>query len=110
MLVFDARQDGQRVGGVRDAGTRPHGRDVPSFASVTVSLPDGDSRTVATPQVGNGYLHEAMEAGRCLRAGLLESPVMALDDTLALMKGLDTIRNQIGLPYPSDDENSVDKD
>ena len=56
----------------------------------------------ATPYVGNGYAHEAVEAGRCLREGLLESPHMTHDETLALMGVLDEIRAQIGLRYAAD--------
>ena len=70
--------------------------------SVTVVLADGVTRTVATPYIGNGYAHEAIEAGRCLRAGLLESPRMTQGDTLALMGVLDAVREQIGLRYPAD--------
>jgi predicted dehydrogenase len=70
--------------------------------SVSVALADGSTRTVATPYLGNGYVHEAIEAGRCLRAGLLESPGMPLDETLALMGVLDTVRAQIGLRYDAD--------
>jgi predicted dehydrogenase len=64
---------------------------------------DVGSRTIATPFLGNGYVHEAIEAGRCLRAGLIESPDMTHDDTIALMGVLDTIRAQIGLKYAADD-------
>lgn len=70
--------------------------------SVTVSLADGTARTVATPFMGNGYVHEAAEAGRCLREGLLESPGMPHDETLALMRILDTIRARVGVHYPAD--------
>ena len=70
--------------------------------TVTVKLAGGVTRTVATPFLGNGYVHEAIEAGRCLREGLLESPGMTHDESLALMKLLDTIRGQIGVHYPSD--------
>ncbi|MES2149341.1 MAG: Gfo/Idh/MocA family oxidoreductase [Pseudomonadota bacterium] len=70
-------------------------------ASLTVTLADGSSRVVRTPYLGNGYVHEAIEATRCLREGLLESAGMTLDDTLALMRVLDTIRGQIGLKYPA---------
>ncbi|MDQ1829930.1 Gfo/Idh/MocA family protein [Massilia scottii] len=69
--------------------------------SVTVTTADG-ARTVATPYLGNGYVHEVMEVGRCLSEGLLESPGMPLDETLHLMGVLDTIRGQIGLRYPAD--------
>ncbi|MGI4716995.1 MAG: Gfo/Idh/MocA family protein [Janthinobacterium lividum] len=69
---------------------------------ITVELQDGSSRTIPTPYLGNGYTHEAIEAGRCLREGLREHPWMTLDDSLALMALLDEIRAQIGLRYPSD--------
>ena len=69
---------------------------------ITVELQDGSSRTIPTPYLGNGYTHEAIEAGRCLREGLLEHPGMTLDDSLTLMTLMDEIRAQIGLRYPSD--------
>lgn len=70
--------------------------------SVTVDLLDGPSRTISTPWLGNGYTHEAIAAGQCLREGLLEHPAMSHDDTLAIMGLLDTIRKQIGLRYLAD--------
>ena len=70
--------------------------------TITLTLGDGIKRTIDTPFLGNGYVHEAVEAGRCLRAGLTESPHMLHDDTLALMQLLDTIRMQIGVRYPAD--------
>jgi predicted dehydrogenase len=69
---------------------------------ITVELLDGSSRTIPTPYLGNGYTHEAIEAGRCLREGLLEHPWMTLDDSLNLMALLDEIRAQIGLRYLAD--------
>lgn len=70
--------------------------------SITVTLEDGAVRTIDTPYLGNGYVHEAIEAQRCWRAGLLESPVMPLNETLALMGVMDEIRRQIGLRYAAD--------
>ncbi len=70
--------------------------------SVSVVLADGSSTTVATPYLGNGYVHEIIEAQRCWRAGLIESPAMTHDETLALMGVMDAIRAQIGLRYPAD--------
>jgi predicted dehydrogenase len=70
--------------------------------SLTVVL-DGVTRTQHLPYIGNGYPHEAIEVMRCLRAGELESPLMPLDETLALMQVMDTIRAQIGVRYPADD-------
>ncbi len=48
--------------------------------------------TVSVPFQGNGYNYEAVEAMRCLRAGERESPVMPLDETLAIMETMDAIR------------------
>ncbi|VXC39193.1 Gfo/Idh/MocA family protein [Massilia sp. 9I] len=87
------------------SGSRGHVRMNTMFhraKSVTVTLEDGSSRTVDTPYLGNGYVHEVMEAQRCFGAGLLESPAMRLDETLALMGVMDEIRRQIGLSYDSD--------
>jgi len=46
---------------------------------------------------------EAAEVMRCMRAGKLESDVLPLDETLAIMDTLDEIRRQIGLVYPASD-------
>jgi predicted dehydrogenase len=70
--------------------------------SITVVKADGTSRTVATPFLGNGYVHEAIEAQRCWRAGLIESPAMTLDETLELMGVMDEVRRQIGVSYSAD--------
>jgi predicted dehydrogenase len=70
--------------------------------TVTVNRADKISRTVPTPFLGNGYVHEVLEAQRCWREGLLESPGMPLDDTLALMGVMDEIRRQTGVTYASD--------
>jgi len=41
-----------------------------------------------------------MEVVNCLRKGELESNVMPLHETLAIMKTLDALRAQWGLKYP----------
>ncbi|WP_374362194.1 Gfo/Idh/MocA family protein [Pseudoduganella danionis] len=77
-------------------------------STLSVVLVDGSSRserTVQLPITGNGYTHEAQEVGRCLRAGLIESPVMSHEETLAIMGTLDEIRRQIGLVYSADSAN-----
>jgi len=43
-----------------------------------------------------------IEAQRCWRAGLVESPAMTHAETLALMGVMDEIRRQIGLRYAAD--------
>jgi predicted dehydrogenase len=87
------------------AGERGHVRMNTMFyrtQTVTVVRADGISRTVPTPYIGNGYVHEVIEAQRCWRAGLVESPGMTHADTLALMGVMDEIRRQIGLSYAAD--------
>ena len=49
-----------------------------------------------------GYVYEADEVGRCLQAGLTESPVMPLHESLAILKLLDEVRAQWGLVYPGE--------
>jgi len=86
------------------SGTRGHVRMNTMFhraRSVTVALEDG-TRTVDTPYLGNGYVHEVIEAQRCWRAGLAESPGMTHDETLALMRVMDEIRRQVGVAYAAD--------
>lgn len=49
-----------------------------------------------------GYVFEAEEVGRCLQAGLTESPIMPLDESLAILKLLDEVRAEWGLVYPGE--------
>jgi predicted dehydrogenase len=67
---------------------------------LTLSGQGKEPVVIETPHVGNGYSHEAIEFGRCLSAGLRESPIMPLDESLAVMGTLDAVRRQIGLRYP----------
>jgi predicted dehydrogenase len=75
-----------------------HGRieiDGPFYAptSLTVHGRSGSERFGFAEQ-GIGLRHEAEEVGRCLRAGLLESPLMPLDETSEIMRTVDTVRRQ----------------
>ena len=54
------------------------------------------------PFTGNGYNYEAIEVGRCLRAGELESPVMSLAESVSIMQMMDAVRAQWGLVYPTE--------
>jgi len=49
--------------------------------------------------IGTGLANEALELVRCLRNGETESPLVPLDDTVALMRQMDTIREQISVHY-----------
>ena len=57
---------------------------------------------VDKPWRGNRYVHQVEEVHRCLRAGLAESPVMPLDETVALVGWMDAMRAQFGLRYPGE--------
>jgi len=56
--------------------------------------------TIDLPASQAGFVYEAEEVGKCLRAGKLESEVMPLDESLAVMRTMDTLRAQWGLTYP----------
>lgn len=51
----------------------------------------------------NGYEWEAMEVMDCIQAGKTESDVMPLDETLSIMKTMDTVREQWGHKFPFED-------
>lgn len=67
---------------------------------MTLSRGGANDERFEFPLKGNGYQFEAEEVGRCLRDDRLESDVMPLDETISIMKTLDTIRAQWGLKYP----------
>ncbi|MEU6196757.1 Gfo/Idh/MocA family oxidoreductase [Streptomyces sp. NPDC047061] len=50
----------------------------------------------------NTLRHEAREVMRALRAGETESPLVPLAGTLAVMRTLDALREQIGVHYPNE--------
>ena len=53
------------------------------------------ARVTAYPFAGNGYHYEADEVARCVRAGLTESAVMPLADSLAVAQTVDRARAMI---------------
>jgi predicted dehydrogenase len=57
------------------------------------------AEVIDLPHEGLGYHFEAAEVQRCLRAGLTESPLAPLDETLSVMSTLDRVRAEIGLSY-----------
>jgi predicted dehydrogenase len=58
-----------------------------------------EAETVQISLRGNGLGYEAEEVMRCLAAGLTESPLVPLDASLAVMRTMDAIREQIGVSY-----------
>ncbi len=86
-------------------GTRGH-IDVPAYFhrtrefSVTI---DGDVERHEHPVRGNGYVDEIEEVHRCLRAGATESQLVPLNDTVAILKVIDEMREQVGSTLPGDE-------
>jgi predicted dehydrogenase len=64
---------------------------------------DGEAHLIEEDVLGTGLAHEAEEVMRCLRNGEVESPLVPLDDSLALMRLMDRIREKIGVRYAADD-------
>lgn len=48
----------------------------------------------------NGFIYQVEEVYRCISEGRIESPLMALDETNAIMKVMDTMRKEWGFRYP----------
>ncbi|MGA9924724.1 MAG: Gfo/Idh/MocA family oxidoreductase [Isosphaeraceae bacterium] len=61
-----------------------------------------NTRSIAHHAAGHGYEFEAAEAMRCLGEGLMESPLMPLDDTLAILDSTDRLRRSWGLAFPDE--------
>lgn len=49
------------------------------------------------PTLGRGYAHEIAHVGECLAAGLTESPVMPLEDTLGVQWVMEETLDQLGI-------------
>lgn len=69
---------------------------------MTLSRENQPDEVIECPYEGNGYQFEAAEVMNCLWTGQLESRLMPLDETLALMRTMDTLREQWGLKFPVD--------
>lgn len=79
------------------------------FQATKVTAYDFDNHVLREfdgPFLKNGYEFEAIEAMECLRAGKKESSKVPLDETLAVMKILDTCRAQAGFQYDFEAEHS----
>jgi predicted dehydrogenase len=71
---------------------------------MTITRGDAIVDEIERPFEGNGYNCEAAEVMSCLRAGQLESAIMPLEESLAVMRTLDEIRQQFGLRYPMESD------
>jgi predicted dehydrogenase len=60
---------------------------------------NGREKEVLLPHRINGFEYQIEEAQRCIRAGLPESPLMPVADSVAMLRVLDEVRHQIGISY-----------
>jgi len=59
--------------------------------SFTLIERSGESKRYEYPTVGGGLQYEAQEVARCVEEGLTESPLMTLDESIAIMETMDTV-------------------
>ncbi|MGQ7295731.1 Gfo/Idh/MocA family protein [Quadrisphaera sp. KR29] len=63
---------------------------------------DGPSEVVELPVQGRGYVHMVEHVHECLAAGLVESPVMPMTDSVAVAEVLDTALDALGAVHRDD--------
>jgi len=69
-------------------------------AAMRVILFNGTVTEYPNTYLGHGLREQAVELARVVGAGELESPLMPWSETIAVMKSMDAIRQQIGLRFP----------
>jgi predicted dehydrogenase len=62
-----------------------------------------DPEVLDRAPLGHGYPHQFIEIGNLLRAGATESPVMPLDDTVAVQRILNNACEQLGVFHHEDE-------
>jgi predicted dehydrogenase len=60
-------------------------------SSFTLITRTGERTRFEPPHEGWGLRHQADEVARCLREGLLESPLMTLDESISIMETMDAV-------------------
>lgn len=63
-------------------------------ASITLLPRDGEPTRIESTHEGRGLRHQADEVARRLATGDLESPLMPLDESVAIMKTMDAVQSQ----------------
>jgi predicted dehydrogenase len=69
---------------------------------ITVGSHDGGEETLHLPHRGNGLSHEAEVFMQLIAHGHRESPLMPMDQSVSVMRAMDTLRHQWGVSYPGD--------
>jgi len=79
----------------------------PFWCATTLVLPNGNIYNAPLPNIdgeynftnSQGLAYEAQEVARCIRAGLKESPLITLDESILLAEIRDEIWAQLGVKY-----------
>ncbi|MET0297083.1 MAG: Gfo/Idh/MocA family oxidoreductase [Microbacterium sp.] len=72
-------------------------------SSFRVTTPDGTVLETYDVEIeGRGMQYQALAAERYIAAGLSDSDVLPIDEVVAIMDSLDTVRDIIGLRYPGE--------
>jgi hypothetical protein len=69
---------------------------------LTLEIEGKKAKTKKFPHPGIGMQFEAEHVHKCLKKDLTESPVMGLDESLAIMQTMDKIRRQWKLKYDNE--------
>ena len=59
------------------------------------TAPRRGKEQVGTKEFTPGYHHEVIHVGECLAQGLTESPIMPLDDTIAVQRLMQEVLDQV---------------
>jgi predicted dehydrogenase len=71
--------------------------------SLTITRTGRDPETIDCTPLGHGYPHQFIEVGARLRAAEIESPIMGLDDTIAVQRILNSAAEQLGVHHREDE-------
>ncbi len=65
---------------------------------------DGKSEHIVKNSLGEGFEEEIIEACTCIEQGKTESDILPLNETIRILKQMDTVRQQIGVKFPTEEE------
>lgn len=72
-------------------------------ARMTVASKGSDPEVIEMPYDGGGFQFEAAAVGQAVSDGLKEHPLMPLDESIAIVETMDSLRAQWGVKYPCEE-------
>ncbi|MHA1730127.1 MAG: Gfo/Idh/MocA family protein [Promethearchaeota archaeon] len=79
--------------------------EIPNFSrpnKLEIWIQGRKMQTEKVPFEPKGFQYETIEVMKCLEAGKIESEIMPLDETLEIMKTMDSLRAQWDFKYPEE--------